>query len=132
YPGASGRITQDEINVAEAMMEYQIANAFEKIIRNYKLVIGYAVGNGEVTDARTADLQQAVRTDYDLRLFNINQFPIVPDEMDVLLMVKPQVPFTEDQKFKIDQYLMREGRLLFFIDALIAEQDSLSGKTETI
>lgn len=132
YPGASGRISQEEINGAEAMMEYQFANALDKITRTRRPTIGYAIANGEPTDARTADLVQAVSNEYDFRVFNMNQFPAIPDQMDVLLIVKPTQQFTEDQKFKIDQYVMRGGRLLCFIDGLIAEQDSLSGKTETI
>lgn len=132
YPGASGRISQEEINGAEAMMEYQFANALDKITRTTRPTIGYAVANGEPTDARTADLVQSVSNEYDFRVFNMNQFPVIPDQMDVLLIVKPTQQFTEDQKFKIDQYIMRGGRLLCFIDGLIAEQDSLAGKPETI
>lgn len=132
YPGASGRISQEEINGAEAMMEYQFANALDKITRTTRPSVGYAVANGEPTDARTADMVEAVRNEYDFRVFDMDQFPVIPDEMDVLLIVKPTKQFTEDQKFKIDQYIMRGGRLLCFIDGLIAEQDSLSGKIETI
>ena len=132
YPGASGQISQEEINGAEAMMEYQFASALDKITRTRQPTIGYAIANGEPTDARTADLVQSVSSEYDFRVFNMNQFPAIPDQMDVLLIVKPTQAFTEEQKFKIDQYIMRGGRLLCFVDALIAEQDSLAGKPETI
>ncbi|MCR6721860.1 MAG: GldG family protein [Chitinophagaceae bacterium] len=98
YPGASGRISQEEINGAEAMMEYQFANALDKITRTRRPTIGYAVANGEPTDVRTYDLVQSVSNEYDFRVFNMNQFPVIPDEMDVLLIVKPTQQFTEDQK----------------------------------
>ena len=47
-------------------------------------------------------------------------------------MVKPSLQFTEDEKFKIDQYVMRGGNLLLFIDNLVAEQDSLRFKPEIV
>src|SRR5690606_3632447 len=47
-------------------------------------------------------------------------------------VVKPSFRFSDEEKLKIDQFVMRGGNLLFFIDALYAEQDSLRFKTETI
>jgi len=39
--------------------------------------------------------------------------------------VKPVDKFSDDDKFKLDQYVMNGGRLLFFVDQLYAERDSL-------
>lgn len=132
YPGASGRISQEEINSAEALMEYQFAKTLDNLGRNRKHIIGYAIGNGEPVDSRAYDLSQTLQKDYDFRLFNLETFPVVPDSMGLLLIVKPISQFSESEKLKIDQYMMRGGKLLCFIDNLIAEQDSLSYKPETI
>ena len=53
YPGASGRISQEEINSAEALMEYQFAKTLDKLVKDKKPGIAYSIGNGEVTDGRT-------------------------------------------------------------------------------
>lgn len=132
YPGASGRISQDEINSAEALMEYQFANALNKLMQTARPAIGYAIGNGEPTDARAYDLAETLQKDFDFRLFDLQKFPVIPANMGVLLVVKPVSQFTEDEKLKIDQYIMKGGRLLCFIDNLFAEQDSLSFKPETV
>ncbi len=132
YPGASSRISQEEINSAEALMEYQFANTLNKMTRESKPAIGYAVGNGQPTDSRTYDMVQALNGDFDLKIFDLQQAKIIPDEMDVLLIVKPSQTFSEEQKFLLDQYVMQGGRLLCFIDNLFAEQDSLSFKPETV
>ncbi|RYZ44399.1 MAG: gliding motility-associated ABC transporter substrate-binding protein GldG, partial [Sphingobacteriales bacterium] len=132
YPGASGRISQEEINSAEALMEYQFAKTLDNLNRNKKHIIGYAVGNGEPVDTRAWDINEVLRKDYDLRLFNLQTFPVIPDSMGILMIVKPVTQFSEQEKLKIDQFLMRGGKLLCFIDNLIAEQDSLSFKPETI
>jgi len=132
YPGASNRISQDEINSAEALMEYQFVNALDKLTRTKVPTILYATGNGEITDSyRVYDLENSLIKDYRFGPFDINRNPI-PAEVDVVMIVKPTIPFTEEQKFNIDQFVMRGGKLLCFIDNLIAEQDSLVYKPETI
>ena len=132
YPGASRNISQTEINSAEALMEYQFVNALNKLVNEKRPAIGYAVGNGEPTDGRTYDLVQTLEKENDFRIFNLATQKIIPDNMDVLMIVKPTQQFSEQDKLKIDQYVMRGGKLLCFIDNLVAEQDSLSGKPETI
>jgi gliding-associated putative ABC transporter substrate-binding component GldG len=132
YPGASGRITQEEINSAEALMEYQFAKSLDKISQTGKPGIAYNIGNGEPTDARTYDLQQTLKKDYQFGTLDLKTAGAIPKAVDVLMIVKPTLSFTEDEKFRIDQFVMNGGKLLCFIDNLIAEQDSLAFKPETI
>ena len=132
YPGASGRISQEEINSAEALMEYQFAKSMDRLTQTRKPGVAYAVGNGEPVDSRPYDLLQTLKQDYTFGMFNLKTQPKVPEGVDVLMIVKPTEQFTEEEKLKIDQYVMRGGKLLCFIDDLIAEQDSLSFKPETI
>ncbi|MFC0774187.1 gliding motility-associated ABC transporter substrate-binding protein GldG [Terrimonas alba] len=131
YPGASGRISQEEINSAEALMEYQFAKALDKMTQQRTPAIVYATGNGEPTDHRVIDLEQTLIKNYRFGPFDISKNPI-PTEADVLMIVKPSQTFTEEEKFKIDQFVMNGGKLLCFIDNLFAEQDSLAFKPETI
>ncbi len=128
----NGETPEKILNQAEALLEYQFAKAIDKVTSPGKIGIGYAVGNGEPVDQRTYDLRMSLRADYELRLVDLQEVPRIPDSVDVLMMVKPTITFTETEKFKIDQFVMRGGRLLWFIDALIAEQDSLAIKPETI
>lgn len=132
YPGANSRISQEEINGAESLMEYQFAKALDKLTASKKPGIAYSVGNGEPTDGRTFMFRQALADDYDFKIINLHNQSRIPEGVDVLMIVKPTIQFTEDEKLKIDQFVMRGGRLLCFIDNLIAEQDSLAYKPETI
>ena len=132
YPGASGRISQEEINSAEVLMEYQFAKALDKMTQTKKPAIAYSVGNGEPVDGRSYDLVQTLKQDYDFGMLNLKTQPKVPDGVDLLYIVKPTQQFTEEEKIKIDQFVMRGGKLICFIDDLIAEQDSLAFKPETI
>lgn len=132
YPGASSRISQEEINSAESLMEYQFASAFAKLTADGKPGIAYSVGNGEPTDGRTYKLREVLSEDYEFKTINLNENSKIPPGVDVILVVKPSIAFTEYEKLKMDQFLMQGGKLLFFVDNLIAEQDSLAFKPETI
>jgi ABC-2 type transport system permease protein len=132
YSGGRRMITPVEMNSAEALMEYQFARTLNNLTTTNKPLIGYSVGNGEQADARTIDLQQVLQKDYLLNIIDINRQAYIPDTFKVLMIVKPTRQFTEDEKLKIDQYVMRGGKLLFFIDNLIAEQDSLRFKPEIV
>jgi ABC-2 type transport system permease protein len=132
YPGASGNISQEETNSAEALMEYQFVKALDKLTKEKKPGVAYAVGNGQPIDGRAFDLVDILKQDYQFGMLNLKAQPRVPEDVDVLLIVKPVEQFTEEEKLKIDQFVMGGGKLLCFIDNLIAEQDSLAYKPETI
>jgi gliding-associated putative ABC transporter substrate-binding component GldG len=135
YSGGKRMITPVEMNSAEALMEYQFAKTLDGLINPDRPLVAYSIGNGEPdlnTDAGTADLQQSIGRDYQLFTLNLNTQKFVPDTFRILLIVKPSIQFTEEEKLKIDQYIMRGGKVICFIDNLIAEQDSLRYKPETI
>ena len=132
YSGGKRMITPVEMNSAEALMEYQFAKSLNGLISPDKPFVAYSFGNGEPADASTYGLQQALEKDYRLGILNINEQPLNPDTFKVLIVVKPSLQFSENEKLKIDQYVMGGGKLLLFIDDLIAEQDSLRYKTEII
>ncbi|MBM3922611.1 MAG: gliding motility-associated ABC transporter substrate-binding protein GldG [Sphingomonadales bacterium] len=132
FPGASRSITQTELNTAEALLEYQFVSAIEKLIHTDKPGIAYETGHGEPVDERTYQLRVALEDNYELRSLDLTRQPLVPNEVDLLLLVKPALAFSEQDKFKIDQFVMRGGKLLCFIDNLYAEMDSFARRPDMV
>jgi ABC-2 type transport system permease protein len=130
--GANRVLSQDEINTAEALLEYQFLNSIVKLTKNTRQGVGYAVGNGEPIDQRTYGIRTTLQDEYDFRVVDLVSQPKVPDSVRLLVIVKPTEQFSEVQKLKIDQFVMRGGKLLCFIDNLYAEMDSLKYKPETV
>jgi len=126
-------ISDKELNSAEALLEYKFANAIYKLIENQKPMIAYSVGNGEPEGINTYDLvENVLKKNYSLYTFNIAKEPVIPDTFSLLMIAKPTIPFTEAEKLKIDQYVMRGGKVIWFIDRLQAEMDSLQIKNQVI
>ena len=132
YGGGKRAIGPQELNNAEALMEYQFARTLDKLVNAEMPLVAYSIGNGEPTDHRVYDLQQTLLQDYQLFTFNLREQRAIPDTFKLLLIVKPSVAFTEPEKLKIDQFIMRGGKVLWFIDNLLAEQDSLRFTPQTI
>ncbi len=128
YQGKTKAITYPEINSAEALMEYNFANAIDKLTQKEKPVVGYTIGNGQPTGFNIEDLVQTLQQDYGFYTFDPNEHPAIPSDFKVLFVVKPTEPFSNEAKLKLDQYVMRGGKILFFIDRLNAELDSLQSK----
>ena len=133
YQGKTPLINFQELSGAEAMLEYNFINAISKVTQLTKPTVAYAMGNGEPNDIRIYDLMERyLKDDYDLQACNLVDDPFIPEAFKVLLVVKPTLPFTEAQKLKLDQYVMNGGKILWFIDRLNAEMDSLQLKNEVI
>ena len=129
YQGRTKAITYPEINSAEALMEFNFANAIDRLTRTEKAMIVYSAGNGEPVDARTYDLSENVlKADYKFQPVDMNAIPGIPASVQLLMIVKPAKPFSDETKLKIDQFVMRGGKLLLFVDKLEAELDSLQSK----
>jgi gliding-associated putative ABC transporter substrate-binding component GldG len=122
-----------DLNSAEALMEYRFADAIFKASQINKPMIAYATGNGEPQDVRIYDLAENILgQDYNLQQFDLTRLPVIPDTFKLLMLVKPTEKFTDNEKLKIDQFVMRGGKILMFIDMLNAEMDSLRIKNEVI
>lgn len=133
YPGTKAVITPPELNSAEALLEFNFADAIDRIIENKKPMIAYAVGNGEPTGSNTYDLvENILRKNYSLFTMDLEKEPVIPDTFKLLMIVKPTLGFSDAAKLKIDQFVMHGGKLLCFIDRLEAEMDSLQIKNQVV
>jgi gliding-associated putative ABC transporter substrate-binding component GldG len=133
YSGSSTFITAPELNSAEALLEFNFADAIEKIIENKKPMVAYAVGNGEPIGPNVYDLvENVLKKNYNLFMMDLAKEPVIPDTFKLLILVKPTLTFSNAEKLKIDQYVMHGGKLLCFIDRLEAETDSLQIKNQVI
>jgi ABC-2 type transport system permease protein len=114
------------LNTASALLEYKFANAIQKLTQERPAVIGYLAGNGEPLSYNVYDLiEKTLKPNYGFGFVPIDSVPVIPLDFDAVLIVKPTKAFTDHQKLKLDQYVMHGGKLIWLIDILYAEMDSL-------
>jgi len=112
-------------NDIEARLEYSFMNAVQKVTATAKPTVAYALGNGEVWGYNADDAVKTLLHEYRFDTINIQQAQFIPYSINALVILKPTKPFSDDDKLKIDQYVMRGGRVFMMIDNMYAEFDSL-------
>ena len=113
-------------NDVEATLEYKFSSAIEKITSKQKPLVGYVLGNGEAWGPQVDDAVRSLIHSYRFDTVNVKAVPYIPSEFNALVILKPTIPFTDADKFKIDQYLMHGGKLFWMVDNMYAELDSLA------
>ena len=109
-------------------LEYAFSSAIKKITSGGKPIIAFTEANHELKDLQLNDAMKSLSDGYDIGRIDLKTVPFsVLMKVKLLVIPKPDDAFTEAEKFKIDQYVMRGGRVLWAIDQVNAEMDSLKG-----
>ncbi|HEY4289494.1 MAG TPA: gliding motility-associated ABC transporter substrate-binding protein GldG [Puia sp.] len=130
--GGEGQPEEQLYSNAETLLEYKFGSAIDRVMAKDLPTVGYVMGNGEPLDYRVYDLIQNMRSNYRFGIVPLDSVAVIPDRYKALVIVKPTEKFTERQKLTLDQYLMHGGRIIWAIDELHAEQDSLSLNQQTV
>ncbi|WP_454800929.1 gliding motility-associated ABC transporter substrate-binding protein GldG [Mucilaginibacter phyllosphaerae] len=122
-------LSPDEIlNNSIQNLEYAFTSAIKKATSGGKQRIGFTEGHGELSDLQLNDAMRSLSDGYLVGRINLASIPFDSlEKVSLLVVAKPDKPFTELEKFKVDQFMMRGGRVLWAIDQVSAELDSLRG-----
>jgi ABC-2 type transport system permease protein len=122
---------QEILNNSVISLEYKFANAIKKLTQFKNPRVAFLTGNGELGKMPLADIKGTLSTlQYEVKDYNINEHYNIPSLFDVVIVAKPTMPFDDKAKYKIDQYIMRGGKVLWLIDGTNAEMDSLRNGPE--
>ncbi len=122
-----GQDPETVLNNAVSQLEYKIANAIQKLSVNVKPTIFFTKGHGELSSDQLGDLTAALSPFYNLGMVALDSVAVVRKEVSILVVAKPQTSFSEKDKFKLDQYVMNGGRVLWLVDRMGVSLDSMSG-----
>jgi ABC-2 type transport system permease protein len=113
------------LNYSESMMEYKLINCIKQSYQAEKKQIAYVMGNGQLLNYNTLDALYTLGETYHLDTIDINQGIEIPPVYSCIIICRPTVPFDEKIKFKLDQYVMNGGRILWYVDAVNCSLDTM-------
>lgn len=113
------------LNNSEVLLEYKFANAIKKLAQYRAPRVAFVQGNNELNQLETADIRQTLASlQYEVKDFDLaNNYRIA--NIDVIVIAKPRIAFADQDLYKIDQFVMRGGKVLWLVDGTNAEMDSL-------
>ncbi len=125
----AGFQSEETINEAIGMLEYNLVNGMRSLSSEDRPIVIFTRGHNELSRIQTGDLINSMSTFYQVGQVYLDSVAYISNEADVLIVAKPRSAFSEKDKFKIDQYLMRGGRVLWLLDKLDVTIDSLRKQT---
>ncbi len=124
-PGVPPEVT---LNNSVSLLEYKLANAIHRVFLVRKPNVIFTAGHGELGPLETADLEKSLREFYETGRVNLDSVIRIGGEASALVIAKPTLPFSEKDNFKIDQYVMNGGKVLWLLDKVAVSLDSLRGR----
>ncbi|QKG55957.1 gliding motility-associated ABC transporter substrate-binding protein GldG [Hymenobacter sp. BRD128] len=118
----------ERLNQSIEGLEYELASAIRQVAPpgGAKRRLGVITGHGELTNPEMADILTAWSQNYDVFRVDLNQVKDLRGNLDAVVIAKPTGPYSEQDKFRLDQFITHGGRALFFVDALRVDLDSVS------
>ncbi|TCD11105.1 gliding motility-associated ABC transporter substrate-binding protein GldG [Pedobacter frigidisoli] len=121
---------EDNINRSIENLEYVFTSSLKKVVTGSNALIGFTRANGELPDAQLYDATRTLSSSYAVGPIDLNTIEKAGlDKLAMLIIAKPTKPFTETEKYKISYFVMKGGRVLWSIDQVNAELDSLRGRS---
>ncbi len=123
---------QENLNNSMEALEYEFIRAIKSLTTKKIEKIGFIRGQGELGFLQTYDIGKELSLFFDVKWLTIDGDLDKLMSYKALVIAQPLKPFSGKDKFVLDQYIMRGGRVLFFLDPVQANADSLvSGRTFT-
>nr|WP_294894294.1 gliding motility-associated ABC transporter substrate-binding protein GldG [uncultured Pedobacter sp.] len=117
---------EEVLNNSIQNLEYAFSAAIKKAVSGGKPRVGFTEGNGELSDLQLQDAMKSLSDGYEVGRINLTD--ITNDGLEklkVMVIAKPETSFSELEKYKIDQFLMRGGKIIWTIDQVNADLDSM-------
>ena len=113
------------LNQSVSLLEYKFSNAIQKLTLKERSNIVFTEGHGELDRQQTAVLENSLKEYYNTGRVNLDSIYQLNSDINVLVVAKPRTNFNQRAKFLIDQYIMNGGSVLWLIDYLDVNVDSI-------
>jgi len=121
----SGMDQSEIFAYSETMLEYNFANALRELRLPAKPRIAYITGNSEALGWDTYDGLTSIPRIYELDTVDLSHLTYLSKAYEAIIINRPQTPFSDAEKMRLDQYVMRGGHILWLMNMLYTPMDSL-------
>jgi ABC-2 type transport system permease protein len=128
-PGLSGA---ENLNISMEGLEFKITDVIRRLLSDEVPAIAFLEGHGQLDELDVFDISEALSYYYQVDRGSLTDDPYILDNYKALIIAKPSTQFSERDKFIVDQYIMRGGRVLWLVDAVQVTLDSLRTSTQTV
>lgn len=114
------------LNKSVSLLEYKFAYAFQRMQADRSKNILFTQGNGELEAPQTFRLESELRKFHKVGRISLDTLLRLDSTIDLVIVASPNTPFTLQNQFKLDQYIMDGGKVLWLIDKFPISLDSIN------
>lgn len=121
-----------EVNLNNSIrtLEYEFTNSIKTISDTTLEKVAFIEGHDELNQYEVGDITKELANYYQVDRGIINGKPGILDEYVAVIVARPQKKISEADKFVLDQYLMNGGKIVWLVEPVNIEMDSLlNGQT---
>lgn len=126
--GLSG---EENIQRSVEQLEFAFAQALSTIQRTEAPAIAFLEGHGELPEEQVVDVEQHLTPFFRVDRGSLSGADGELDGYSAVVIADPQTPFSERDKYLLDQYVMRGGRLLWLVNGVRFSDDYLASEGKT-
>ncbi|HEX7414965.1 MAG TPA: gliding motility-associated ABC transporter substrate-binding protein GldG [Bacteroidia bacterium] len=120
------------VNNSVQNLEYGLSNTIRKIQETIRPRVAFIRGHHELDTNHTKDIYNALSEYYDVEYIRINKRLKALKPYSAIVLAWPDTVVSEKDKFVIDQYIMNGGKVLWCLEPVYTNYDSLKLKGYTL
>lgn len=128
--------TMEMINASVNNIEYELTSSISRVMKKEQPRVAFIEGHDELPEPEVEDFARSLDEFYAVKRTsideNINALTKKVDGMndrilnyEAIIIAKPQSAFSDKDKLIIDQYIMNGGNVMWLVDPISADMDSL-------
>lgn len=126
--GLSG---EENLNNSIENLEYRVVEAIRSLVQTKVEKVAFLEGHGELAERDVFDLTQLLAQYYQVDRGSLGNETGVLDDYAAVIIADPQFPFSEEDKYILDQYIMQGGRVLWVLNGVKFSADFLASQGAT-
>lgn len=128
-----GKTAEENLNNSLEALEFELISTLHNLIVEEYEKIAFVEGHGELDEFLVGDITKELLKYYEVFRGEIDPAnPGALNELSLLIIAKPEKPYSEAAKAVLDQYIMQGGKVLWLIDQVAIDLDSLTHSSSAV
>tara|TARA_A100001011_G_C14321603_1_gene851023 strand:- start:10131 stop:11783 length:1653 start_codon:yes stop_codon:yes gene_type:complete len=130
-----GETENEKITRSLQQMEYNIMDGIYRVRNSQKKNLAILTSHNTSKNIKIVDLLQNLKPYYNLAAFDLKIPEITPEQIlknlnrfDALIISNPNEAFSQTEKYIFDQYDLQGGKILWMVNGMSIDRDSLFNK----
>lgn len=123
---------EENLNQSIQLIEFELIQSIVKLKTVDRKHIAFIEGHGECQAIETASLEADLKDQYEVSHIEIKGQLNALAGIDCIILAGPQELVNEQDKYIIDQFIMKGGKSIWLVDGVAADMDSLAKKASFV